>query len=83
MNTDICILNTDIDIFCTSSSSIIVRELSHSMQISVFGILISKFISILGILISKFSNKIWISVFQKEISLSKMDISVLQIDISI
>ena len=66
-------LNTDLNIFCIPSSSIIDCELSHLMQISV-----------LGILISKFRNKIGISVFfQKKISLSKMDISVAQIDISI
>ena len=40
-------------------------------------------ISVLGIPISKFRNKIGTSVFQKEISLSEMDISVLEIDISI
>ena len=71
-NTDISVLNTDINTFCIPSSTIFVCELSHLMQISV-----------LGILISKFRKKIGISVFQKEISLSKMDISVLQIDISI
>ena len=37
----------------------------------------------LGILISTCRNKIGISVFQKEIPLSKMDIYVLQIDSSI
>ena len=71
-NTFISVLNTDINMFCITSSSVFICEFSHLMQIYA-----------LGILISKFRNKIGISVFQKEISLSKMDISVLQIDIFI
>ena len=59
-NTDISILNTDINIFCKLSSSIFVCELNHLMQVSV-----------LGILVSKFRKKIGISVFLKWIYLTK------------